>query len=487
MPVHEFELKFQVPPQRVAALEKELQRGATATTRLRARYFDTPDEALARAGLALRIRQEGKHWVQAAKGPGRGGFERLEHEALLSRAQVQALPDISLHAGHPVHALLAEALASAEGALAPVFDTDILRLSRTLPAGSSTVEMALDRGRIRAGGASEEVLELEVELKEGPAFGVIELARHWCAAHALWLDPQSKAATGWRLARGQSTVPPVRTGAFEQGGRLLLAAALDAALQQALGNAREIAAGTGTGEHVHQLRVGLRRLRTGLRELRACGGWEGVEERIEPALGTLFARLGEYRDRTTLLPALLEEIRVLEGSPLQPWQPPLPDLSEAVRAPEVQDALLELVALVRSLQDGEGVRPRVLREVAGARLQSLYAKVRKAGRQFEQLPPEERHRARKQLKRLRYLSELVRPAYRKKDVDAFVDALKELQDALGRYQDLAAGQVLLRERAAQDAAAWFGAGWLAAREEAVAGECAAACRHMQRKAKPFWD
>lgn len=471
----------------MAPLEKELQRGTTSTARLRARYFDTPDEALARAGLALRIRQEDKRWVQTAKGPGRGGFERLEHEVPLSRAQAQAGPDIARHAGHPVHALLAQALGAAEGTLAPVFDTDILRLSRTLPAGSSTVEIALDRGRIRGGGASQEVRELEVELKEGPAFGAIELARHWCAAHALWLDPQSKAATGWRLARGLSTVPPVRTGALERGGRVLLAAALDAALQQALGNAREIAAGAATGEHVHQLRVGLRRLRTGLRELRACGGWEGVEERIEPALATLFARLGEHRDRTTLLPALLEEMRALESSPVQPWQPSLPDLAEAVRAPAVQDALLELVALVRSLQEGEGVRPRVLREVAGARLQSLYAKVRKAGRQFERLPSQERHRVRKRLKRLRYLAELVRPAYRKTEVDAFVDALKELQDALGRYQDLAAGQALMRERAAEDAAAWFGAGWLAARQEAVASECAAACRHMARRAKPFWD
>ena len=43
------------------------------------------------------------------------------------------------------------------------------------------------------------------------------------------------------------------------------------ALQQVLGNSSEIAEGTGTEEHVHQLRIGLRRLRTALRQMYSEG------------------------------------------------------------------------------------------------------------------------------------------------------------------------------------------------------------------------
>src|SRR6185436_15539423 len=81
----EFELKFQVPDASLAALEAALRRGPVERAELRARYFDTPLQALARHGLVLRvlrrILKEGRSWVQTAKGPGRDTFARLEDEA----------------------------------------------------------------------------------------------------------------------------------------------------------------------------------------------------------------------------------------------------------------------------------------------------------------------------------------------------------------------------------------------------------------------
>ncbi|MCC2633079.1 MAG: hypothetical protein K0S48_965, partial [Ramlibacter sp.] len=101
--------------------------------------------------------------------------------------------------------------------------------------------------------------------------------------------------------------------------------------------------------------------------------------------------------------------------------------------------------------------------------------------------PAERHRVRKQLKRLRYLAEMARPLYRGDAVDGYFEALGDLQDALGLYQDAAAAGALLAERAKEDSGAWFGAGWLAAREQALAAECEKACRRTARRARPFWD
>ncbi|WP_437893545.1 CYTH domain-containing protein [Sorangium sp. So ce124] len=55
----ELEIEFQVREGSAAGVEAALKRGTVRRTRLRARYFDTPDEALARARLVLRLRQEG--------------------------------------------------------------------------------------------------------------------------------------------------------------------------------------------------------------------------------------------------------------------------------------------------------------------------------------------------------------------------------------------------------------------------------------------
>ena len=70
--------------------------------------------------------------------------------------------------------------------------------------------------------------------------------------------------------------------------------------------------------------------------------------------------------------------------------------------------------------------------------------------------------------------------------DTYPKVLKDLQDALGRYQDAAAGRQLFAQHAAEDASAWFGAGWLAAREETLAHDCQDACRRAARREKPFW-
>lgn len=483
--LNEFELKFQVPQERVAEVEDALKRGKVATTRLRARYYDTPDEVLAAAGLVLRIRQEGDTWVQTAKGPGRGGFERLEHNVPLDRSGSKLPPDIAGHRGHPVYELLVHALQASAGDLRPAFETDVTRVARTMRAGAASVEIALDRGQVRAGDRVQAVQELELELKEGTPAALIELARSWCRKRGLWLDPQSKSALGQRLAAGDAPAAAVMAQPVQAKARHLLPAILDSALAQILGNARELAAGSSDAGHVHQTRVGIRRLRTALRELPWSTAAQPLDAVVEPALRDLFQRLGEHRDRTTLLPALLHDLEAA-GHPVASWDPPLPDLAAAVRDANVQDALVCLAGWAHALHEGEGPPGKALRTVTAKRLQALHAKLVHAGKRFERLPQEERHQARKRLKRLRYLSELARPLYRGAEVDAYVRALKDLQDALGRYQDAAAGRALFEQHALEAPQAWFGAGWLAAREQQLAHECAVACRKAARKASPFW-
>ena len=79
-----------------------------------------------------------------------------------------------------------------------------------------------------------------------------------------------------------------------------------------------------------------------------------------------------------------------------------------------------------------------------------YKKWRKAGKDLsEESPPEEYHEFRKEGKRLRYTLEFLKDVYGKKATMGLVKPLKELQDSLGRHQDLIVAAELLENVAAE--------------------------------------
>ena len=83
----EVELKFQVPAHRRSAVEAAVAGSAPGRRiRLQAAYFDTPSGLLAGAWMALRLRKEGRVWVQTLKGalPDGAGMTRAEHNVTRS-------------------------------------------------------------------------------------------------------------------------------------------------------------------------------------------------------------------------------------------------------------------------------------------------------------------------------------------------------------------------------------------------------------------
>jgi triphosphatase len=491
--MREFELKFQVPPARRAEVLAALRHGQVHRHHLQARYFDTPLRALEQAAMVLRLRKEGRRWIQTVKCADRGAFDRLEHDVPSKAGQA---PDIALHDGTPVAALLQAAFErTGESAadLHAVFTTDIVRFTRAVTTAQTEVELALDEGRLRSGRREGPVLELEFELKAGLPSALIELAQEWSARHGLWLDPQSKAMAARRL---DASEPPPSVGAErisvsrDPDAAELITAVLGSALDQVLWNAREVATGAATPQHVHQLRVGLRRLRSVLRELCALPELSSLAATVQDQLTMLFRLLGEHRDALVLVPQLERQLAAANAPALKrPLTGPPPDIAAAVCDVGFQSSVLAVVAAQQRLLEGTaaaGTGRKALRVAVGKRLRKLHQQSLQAGRDFAALPEPQRHRIRKRLKRLRYLSELMRPLYPARKVDAFVAQLKDLQDALGEYQDAAVGRRLWSELAIEDRAAWFGAGWLAAREEELARSCERACRDAARKAVPFW-
>lgn len=210
----ETELKFQIPPPRLAGVQTALAGPRTRVLALAAHYFDTPGDDLGRARIALRLRREGPRWVQTLKAAGAHTAQRWEHNVVLPAQRTMAagppLLDLQRHAGTPAGERLLAVLQGAGGptALAERYRTDVQRTRRVLRQGGARLELALDLGCIVAGRRRQAVRELELELLEGPPAALLAVAGRWVAAHGLWLDPRSKSASGQALATGTRDRPP---------------------------------------------------------------------------------------------------------------------------------------------------------------------------------------------------------------------------------------------------------------------------------------
>jgi hypothetical protein len=99
----ETELKFIVPRDRLDALAADMRRGEVHVRRLMAIYCDTVDGRLAASNVSIRLRREGRRWVQTAKALTPDPLRRLEHNVertVLGGFEAPEL-DLSLHDGTP--------------------------------------------------------------------------------------------------------------------------------------------------------------------------------------------------------------------------------------------------------------------------------------------------------------------------------------------------------------------------------------------------
>ena len=97
--------------------------------------------------------------------------------------------------------------------LKPVFETRTQRKTFPIKTTHAIMELALDHSWITTGDKSEEVCEIEIELKQGDRTELFDLARTLAKAAPLRLSVRSKAEHGYALIDGES-VQAVLAGAM---------------------------------------------------------------------------------------------------------------------------------------------------------------------------------------------------------------------------------------------------------------------------------
>lgn len=157
------------------------------------RYYDTHDAALNRAKAALRVRHDGKRYIQTLKTQGDfvgGAHRRQEWEWELSGPDL----DLSLLAQTPLH----DQVDIDELTLA--FETNFQRQIVMLEQGDTVIEVALDSGGIISGSTERPLHEVEFELKSGDAGALIDHALALAKVVPVFLNLVSKAEQGYFLA-----------------------------------------------------------------------------------------------------------------------------------------------------------------------------------------------------------------------------------------------------------------------------------------------
>lgn len=433
------------------ALEAMAAEPGTAPRASRARlvstYYDTPDRALARRGSSLRVRHQGRKFVQTVKAvplPGDSGLARGEWEDRVKGEQ----PDPLAARSGP---FLSPDIA---GRLQPLFRTEVSRVTIPLaPEPATRIEAAIDRGRISNGDNTppEPISEVELELKSGEPTALYDVALKLLDVAPLRLERRSKSERGYRLAAREAAPPkavhaqPVELYAGLTGDAVLRRIGR-ACLDHVLRN--EDAVRVGNPEGIHQMRVAVRRLRA---ILSAFGPLLPPDQRrwASGELRWLGSALGDARN-----------LDVFASELLRPARDALPDASEFERMAlaverrrqaahaEVVRAIAStrytetLLALMRWLdgddwhaEGGQAVREPI-EVLAPVLLDRCRAQAEKRAADFPKQKTKQRHRLRIALKKLRYAAELLGGLYDDAPVKQFIQRLKRLQDDLGDANDV---------------------------------------------------
>ena len=189
----EFELKYRCSDESFEALKAAYPHCVTiemATT-----YYDTFDGKLSNRHWTLRRRMENGKSVCTLKTPAPDG-SRCEWE-VEAGGIMTGIPKL-VKAGAPM-----ELMALTVSGIQEVCGARFTRLAATQEIPGATVELALDRGRLIGGGRETELLEVEVELKDGSDNAAIAFARLLEEKYQLIPEKRSKYKRALALARGE--------------------------------------------------------------------------------------------------------------------------------------------------------------------------------------------------------------------------------------------------------------------------------------------
>ena len=414
-------------------------------------YFDTQDCALHRAGVYLRIRENGGRYVQTVKTAKNKAdlLQRLEWEREIPSRTI----DLDGVAGSALEPLLTPELSAA---LQPVFKTRITRRLCRIEQDGSEIEVAIDRGEIATRSQTRPISELELELKRGERTALFQLARRLAETIPLRLEVKTKADRGYELLQDgghqAEKAAEIDIAPDMPAGEAFRAIAFNC-LRQIMANEPSMSAGQ--PEALHQMRIGLRRSRAAIAVFGEIVDDDDLEQ-IKDELRWIMRELGPARDLDVFEAEVLRPLRAsrpedeaIAASHRDVQQQRMTAYARAAaaaRSSRFRDAMLMLAEWIETGswtvdEERAKLRMRAVAKFAKKKLARLRKWIKRKGADLRHRSVSQRHRLRIRAKRLRYATEFFAGTFpdetsAKRRTGALA-ALKDLQDALGGLNDLA--------------------------------------------------
>jgi len=510
-PHKELELKLELPAQCLPALKKipllRSLRAEPKRTNEISVYFDTDKRKLRKRGLMLRVRRIGHRYMQTIKATGDSGpFERDEWEAEIAGHE----PDLSMASGTALEPLLNGKL---RRQLKPLFETRVRRTVYPLADDTHAIALTVDRGTIGTGSRSLPLCEIELELRRGNVVELFDVARELMRSLPARLAVKSKSERGYELIDNRQDAP-VKAALIDLPASASTRDAFkmigNACLEQVIGNAPAVI--NGEPEGVHQMRVGLRRLRAGMR-LFAGLLRDPETEAITAELKWLTGELGPARELEVLVNRIVtptdkqqprwDGVRSFWTELGKERQAALARAQNAVQSARFAALTLEIAAWLQSghwtAPPDDLIRDRGDLPIAVFAIEQLtrrWRKLRKKGKALAELDARGRHKLRIRTKKLRYAVEFFaslfvskRATKRRKQLGS---VLVRLQEGLGELNDIAVDEdriAAMGIRRHSDPNRAFAAGVLTGREDARMEAAMAAATDAYAELsqiKPFW-
>jgi triphosphatase len=495
------ELKFRVAKGKLTSLAKMRMPGARASTRanreLVSTYYDTRKQKLQRHNLTLRVRRIGERYLQTVKRATPGNFARGEWEANLDHEK----PDLDKAADSPLASVAGKKL---HRKLKPIFRTSIHRTTRAVHIGSSDIELAVDRGDLTAGRRSQPIAELELELKKGSTADLFRLARRLERRIAAELDLRSKAERGYELVNSGRR-KAVHAEMIDLNGSMTANDAFNviafSTLRQFVNNGNGVR--SGDAEAIHQMRVGLRRLRAAI-SLFGDILPGAATAKIKAELKWLTGELAPAREIDVLVE---EKIKPLKNGPAPKRGARAIEKDFSTRRKDAFRAARDVlrtaryrVLLLDVIEWLETRRKSPKREAdmpvgtfAHNVLDRRTRQAVKQGRDVNGLAARDRHKLRIKIKKIRYAVDFFRSLYpndSQTELQEFSSKLKKIQDVLGALNDFMSHEKLA-SRAALEAprthrrARAFTSGVLVGQEHEASHALIKAAQKQMRRLRPL--
>ena len=446
----------------------------TSTSRsqnLRSIYFDTAAWDLRKNGVVLHVRKTGRAAAvlcvkltdTAAVGP------------VVSKEVEVRSPDLQ-----PNLALFDENLGSElirivnDNPIEPKFERQIKRQTVLVNCGRSRIEATFDEGYLVGGEQRVPLNEVRLKLNAGDEANLYDLAMRAAEQFSLCLDFASKAEKGFHVTTKENR-SPVKASSVQFGADATLDDWCDSDLSSTLAHFVANWAALRETQHpdcLHQMRVSLRRMRSGLamfKRMLPCPDFDLLRsdaKRIATAMGParecdVFRQSAEqgpllHPDRPESCEALLKG---LETRRLAAYK----DANELIESPgttlfvlKVQDFLARR-AWRNGLSSSELPKlTMAAKEFARHTLDKLRSRVLKRGKGLSGLTDEARHNLRIALKNLRYGAEFFEGLFdRQRKSQSYISSITALQDVLGAQNDVVSAKQFLQELSAT---LWFGCG-----------------------------